>query len=251
MRNVCLLLAAGLLPAWPAEPVFHIPPATTRLDFQGQPLQVAVSGTIWPVGDALHANLFADLTDLQRNLTAVLAVQLNQSNRCGERLAVEHATLAPAAPSGMVTAAVHFEKWGCAKAFGKEIVKKLAAGDGTVGVKLTPEAADGKNAVRLAAEVTSIDAAGPAGDALRSGAMGDAVRQKIRASLVAALEKSMDLKAALPAAVADLAAIRGAEFRDAGEGRLLLVVESEIHVPKEKAAALLEQLAEPDAHRSK
>ena len=250
MRNVCLLLTVCLLPAWPAEPVFHIPPVTSRLDFQGQPLQVTVSGTIWPVGDALHANLSADLTELQRNLTALLAAQLNQSNRCGERLTIERATLAPVAPSGMLTAAVHFEKWGCAKAFGKEMVKKLVAGDGTVGVKLTPEVADG-GTLRLAVDVTSVDATGPVGDLLRSGSLGDAVREKIRASLVAALQKSTDLKTTLPEAVQEIAVIRRAEFRDGGEGRLMLSVESEIHMSEEHAAAVLEHLKALEGHGAK
>ena len=152
---------------------------------------------------------------------------------------MERATLVPAAPTGLLTALVHFEKWGCVKAFGKEIVKKLVTGEGTVGVKLTPEVADG-NTLRLAADVTSIDATGPFGDLLRSGSLGDAVREKIRARLLSALQKSTDLKAALPAAVQEVAAIRAAEFRDGGEGRLILAVESEIRMSEAQATAVLE-----------
>ncbi len=189
------------------------------------------------MGTALHANLFADLAELQRNLTTLLAAQLNQSNRCGERLTIERATLAPAAPSGILTAAVHFEKWGCAKAFGKEMVKKLVAGDGTVGVKLTPEVADGST-LRLAADVTSIDATGPVGDMLRSGSLGDAVREKIRTSLVSALQKSTDLKTVCPRRCRRSRRYARAEFRDGGEGRLILSVESEIHMSEDQAAAL-------------
>jgi len=256
MRIVSLLVAACFLPAWSAEPEWHIPPVTTRLDVQGQRLEVTVSGTVVAVRapgqaqEVVRVKLDADLAELQRNLTALLAAQLNQSNRCGERLTIERATLVPAAPSGMLTAAVHFEKWGCAKALGKEIVKRLVAGDGTVGVKLTPEVADG-NTLRLAADVTSIDATGPVGDLLRSGSLGDAMREKIRATLVSALQKSTDLKATLPAAVQEIAAIRRAEFRDGGEGRLILSVESEIRMSDEQAGALLERLKAPDGHRVK
>jgi len=227
MRNASLLLTVCLLPAWSANPAARIGPVTTRLDVQGQLVEVTVSGTIMPVRDALHAILSADLADLQRKLTPLVAAQLNQSNRCGERLTIQRVTLAPAAPSAMLTAAVHFEKWGCAKAFGKEIVKKLAAGDGAVAVKLTPEVAEGKS-LRLAAEVVSIDASGPLADLLRSGSLGDAVREKIRASLVTALQKCTDFEATLPEVIEEHAVIGGAEFRDGGEGRLILQVESEI-----------------------
>lgn len=254
MRIVSLLVAVCLLPAWSAGPEWHIPPVTTRLDVHGQPLDVTVSGTVAPARagqgqEAIRVNLDADLAELQRNLTVLMAAQLNQSNRCGERLTIERATLVPAAPSGLLTAAVHFEKWACAKAFGKEMVKKLVAGDGAVALKLTPEVADGKT-LRLAADVTSIDATGPVGDLLRSGSLGDAVREKIRAALVNALEKSTDLKTALPEAVGEVAALRGAQFRDGGEGRLILSVESEIHMSEHEAAALLEHLKTLDGHRA-
>jgi len=234
------------LPVWSAEPVWQLPPVTTKLDVHGQPLEVTVSGTVVTVRtgegqEAIRVKLDADLSALQLNLTSLLAAQLNQSHRCGERLTIERATLVPATPSGTLTAVVHFEKWGCAKAFGKEIVKRLVAGDGTVRVRLTPEVAGG-NTLRLAADVTSIDASGPAGDMLRSGPLGDAMREKIGATLLSALQQSTNLEATLPAAVQEIAVIRGAEFRNGGEGRLILSVESEIHMSQEEAGAFLDRL---------
>lgn len=244
MRTVAFLLIY-FPPAWCADPTWLVPPLTTRIDVQGQPLEVTVSGTLAAAPsvngqEAIRVKLDADLADLQRNLTPLLAARLNQSNRCGERLSVERATLVPEAPTGLLTAQVHFEKWGCVKAFGKEVVKKLVTGEGTVGVKLTPEVTGG-NTLRLAADVTSIDATGPVGDLLRSGSLGDAVREKIRDAVLSALQKSTDLQAALPGAVQEIAAIRGAEFRDGGEGRLVLSVESEIRMSEEQARTLLER----------
>lgn len=66
----------------------------------------------------------ADLGNFQENLTPVLAARLNRSDRRGERLTVERAVLAPAEPSGALRAYVHYERFACAKAFGKEVVKR-------------------------------------------------------------------------------------------------------------------------------
>jgi len=69
--------------------------------------------------------LTVDLGDFQEHLTPVLAAQVNRSERCGDRLSVEHAVIAPSAPSAVLTANVNFERYGCVKAFGKEIAKRL------------------------------------------------------------------------------------------------------------------------------
>ena len=55
------------------------------------------------------------------------------------------------------------------------------------------------NAIRLDAEVGKIDADGPLGDLLRAGSLGAALRDKIRESLLKAIEKSADLEVVVPA----------------------------------------------------
>jgi len=233
------------VPLWCAD-VWRIPPVGTTLNVEGQPLSVVISGTVSadPPNrgqQTIRAKLDADLTDLQRNLTPLLRSQLDRSERCGERLSVESATLVPAAPFAMLTANLHFEKWACAKAFGKEVVKKLIAGDATVGLRLAPEV-DGGNTLRLQADVTSIEAGGPLGELLRSGTLGDALREKIRATLVSALRKTTDPKATLPPAVQAIIALQSAEFGDGGGGRLRLSLSSEIRISGEQARGLLERL---------
>jgi hypothetical protein len=140
-----------------------------------------------------------------------------------------------------LTANLHVEKWACAKAFGKEIVKKLVGGDGVIGVRLTP-VVDDHNALRLQADVTSMDATGQLGEMLHSGSLGDALREKIRRTVVSTLGKITSLKETLPPALQELVVIRGAEFRDGGTGNLTLSLTSEVKLPADQARALLDRL---------
>lgn len=232
--------------AWCAEPIFRIPPVATTFNVQGQPVRLTVSGNVFasPAGDgqqAIRVELNADLADFQHNLTPILAAQLNQQNRCGERLTVLDTKLVPAAPSAQLTLTTHVEKWACAKAFHKEIVKKLVGGDGVIGVRLTP-LVEGGSDVKLAADVTSIEADGSLGELLRSGAFADALHEKIRTTVVSAIQKSTDFKAAVPAALQDVVSIQRVQFADAGGGRLALAISSEVRIPARQARELLERL---------
>lgn len=241
-----VMLALGALEARAADGALRLPSIPVKLDVEGRPLAVTVSGTVSPTpaaqgGETLRARLEADLSDLQRNLTDILRAHLNRDEKCGDRIAVQNATLVPAAPAATLTANLHVEKWACAKALGKEVAKRLTGGDAAVIVRLTPALEDA-GAVRLDADVVSMDASGPLGDLLRSGPLGDALREKIRHSLVSSLRKVADFKASLPPAVQQIAAIRGAEFRDGGSGALVLAVSSEVHVTEERARSLLDRV---------
>jgi hypothetical protein len=220
------LAAAAALAAQssPAELTLRIPPIETTLNIEQQPVVVKVSGTVTAASRldsqaAIRLKLEADLSDLQRQITPILKAQLNQDNRCGERLSIERAALNPDAGAGRLRIDVHYEKWACAKAFGKEIVKRLIGGNGFVELRLTPEL-ENSDAVRLRAEVTSMDADGQLGEMLRAGALGDALREKIRKTVVADVEKAARLQDGLPKAVRDMAALRSVEFGDEGAGRL-------------------------------
>jgi hypothetical protein len=239
-------VAMACAAAWGAEPVFRIPPVTTRVNIEGQAVEVKVSGEVFASAAAdgeqsIRLSLTADLADFQRNLTPILAAQLNQSNRCGERLNVLNATLTPAAPAALLTVKAHVEKWGCAKAFGKEVVKRLVGGDGIIGVRLAPEVESGAG-IKLAAEVTSIEADGSLGELMRSGSFGDAIREKVRASVVSAIQKSTDFKTTLPEAVREIVSIQDVKFAGVGDGALALAISSEVRVPAAQARELLERL---------
>ena len=147
--------------------------------------------------------------------------------------------LAPAAPSGLLTATLHYEKWGCAKVFGKQVVKRLAGGNGTIQVHLTP-VVDANSTVRLAAEMGSVEADGSLGELLRSGSLGAALRDKVRTTLSSAMEKA-NLAATVPREIQTLTTIQSAEFADRGEGRLLLGLTGELRVSGQQLQSLIEE----------
>jgi hypothetical protein len=219
-----------------------IPPAKTSLDLKGQPVEITAWGTVSAAPSGVfRLAMTVDMGNFQENLTPVLAAQLNRSDRCGERLSVERATVAPAAPSAVLTAYVHYERYGCAKAFGKEIVKRLAGGNGVVEVNLTPSF--GENRITLAAQVRKIDADGSLGELLRSGSLGDSIRDKIAASVESAIQKSANLKSTLPAELENLAAIQTVQFADGGAGRLWLTISGEVRLSAEQFRDAAKKLA--------
>jgi len=235
------LLAGLALVVVCAAQTLKIPPVKTTLDLEGQPVEI----TMWGSVSAASAGVFrlsatVDLGGLQEHLTPVLAAQLNRSDRCGERLSVERAVLAPSAPSGVLTADMHYERFGYVKAFGKEVVKRLVGGNGVVEATLTPSVAE--NRIALSAQVRKIDADGSLGEVLRSGSFGDSLREKIAASIESAIRKSANLKSMLPAGMESVAAIQTVQFADGGSGRLWLNVGGEIRLSEEQFLGLAKQL---------
>jgi hypothetical protein len=73
-------------------------------------------------------------------------------------------------------------------------------------------------------EVGRIDADGSLGELLRTGTLGDMIRDKIRTSILSAMEKGTNLSATLPSALQGHAAIQNAEFKDGRTGRLIIVL---------------------------
>ena len=214
-----------------------IPPVKTSLNLEGQAVAISLWGTI-SSEHAEHARLSvtADLADLQEKLTPILATQLNRSDRCGERLSVEKAVLSPA---GLLTANVHFERFACVKAFGKEMVKRLVGGNAVVKVNLTPSIAE--NRIALTAEVREIEADGSLGEALHSGSFGDSIREKLKTSIESSIQKAVNLKSTLPAGTEGAITLESARFSDGGEGKLFLTTEGQLHLSPEELQALLKQ----------
>jgi hypothetical protein len=222
-----------------ADLSFEIPPTPVSVDISGQPVTVVVSGRI-SGAQKMNLSLQADLADFQKHLTELLRAKLDQSNKCGERISIENAVLDPAAPGADLTVTMHFEKWACFKAFGKENAKRLAGGNGVAHVKLTPRLEDG-SAVRLDAVMGEIQADGSLGKLLKSGTLGDALRDKIRESLTSAVQKSSNLEGVLPERVRPLVTLGSVRFSDLGAGRLGLNVDGSLALSGEQARALAGQ----------
>src|ERR1022692_3758548 len=127
-------LAAGLIltvVCLAQTATLQLPPLRTSIVLEGQPVAISIWGSVSPA----HVTATVDLGDFQEHLTPILAAQLNRQDKCGERLSVERVVLAP---TGLLTANVHYERFGCAKALGKEISKRLVGGNAVVEVNITP-----------------------------------------------------------------------------------------------------------------
>jgi len=247
-RAFVLLLAVH--PLWLSaraeDLTFQIPPVKNSFTVENQPITVTSSGAISRVAkdgerEIFRLTLTTDLSNLQQNVAGLLRSQLDRSDQCGERIAIQHATLSPMDPAGLLTAQLHYERWACAKAFGKQIVKKLVAGSAVVPVKLTPSV-DGNKAVRLEPEIGTIEADGSLGDLLRSPSIGAMLCEKVRAAIISAIQKATYLNATLPPAAQSVATIQQAKFKDAGAGRLALVLDGEVRLSPAQAQLLASQL---------
>ncbi len=236
--SVVLVLAA---PVRGEDLTLKIPPLKTSFQAGGQTISVTAWGTLSGASaDALRLAFTADLAGLQDNITPLLRAELNRSDRCGERLSVDHAVLGPSEPVAVLTVNLRFERWACAKVFGKEAVKRLVGGNGLVLVTLTPST--GPEGIGMAAAVKKIDADGSLGEVLRSGSMGASVKEKIATSIQNAIRKSLDLKAALPARVGAAATFESARFVSGPEGHLWISVGAALHLSADEVQALARQM---------
>jgi hypothetical protein len=228
-----LLAAVSLAQAQTSNPPIKIPPVKVSVNLDQQPVEITLWGTVSPGPSGTFAlALTVDLGGFQEHLTPILAAHLNRSDRCGDRLSVERAVIAPTAPSGLLTANVNFERYGCVKAFGKEITKRLVGGKGVIAVNLTPSVAE--NEIEIDAEVRKIDAGGSLGEVLRSGSFGDSIRQKIADSVESSIRKAAKLKSTLPAALEQAVSIETVQFADGGSGRLWLTIAGEVRLSAEE-----------------
>lgn len=252
-RNFVLLaivpLAASSLFAGDQTVTFKIPPVKIPLDIKDQRVAISASGLITLLRKArgindLKLDLRADLSDLQQNMSGLLSSELDKDDQCGDRIAIQDATLTPAAPASLVTVHLHYERWGCAKLLGKKEVKKLVGGNAVMQMTLTPAVEEDNTELKLVPEVGPIEADGSLGELLRSGALGDMLREKIHKAILNAMQKGTNLSATLPPAVQGYAKIKNAQFKDAGAGHLLVILDGEIQITDEQIQALSKQVKE-------
>jgi hypothetical protein len=251
-----LVLALGASPllAIAQNTVFKIPPVKIPLDVKDQPITITASAILTLSSKdrnlrILNLQLTGDLSDLQHNLTNLLSSQLDKDDRCGERVAIQNATLKPVEPASVAVVQLHVERWACVKVLGKQAAKKLLGGDAQIQIKLTPAIEKDSTELQLVPEVGDIQADGSLGEVLRSGALGETIREKIRSSIVSALNKGTNLSATLPPAVQGYVTIQNAEFKDAGDGSLLVVLDGEARITQEQVKLLSDQVKERLASR--
>jgi hypothetical protein len=101
----------------------------------------------------------------------------------------------------------------------------------------------GQNAaLRLGAEIGRVDADSFLGELLRSGSLGAELSEQIATSLLSAMQKGADLKAALPPAARQLAAIQKVQFQNAGAGQLSLVLDGQLQLSDEQTKQFATEL---------
>ncbi len=239
-REMSITLASG------QDQAFTLPSSSHAVSIANQTIAVPVSGSLAQISSQGGTRTFklalsADLTDLQQNITELLRSQLDASEDCGQRIAVRQATLAPSTPTGLLVMKLHFERWTCSRMFGQQTSNELAEGDGTVEIKLTASV-EKPNTLKIAAAFGRIDATGMLAEALRSGSLGEDVRNTVAQSILSAAQTGSDFKATLPPAVQSSAVIQTARFQDTGVGGLSMVLDGQIEISDQQADALASQL---------
>jgi len=237
LTEISIALGCAALLVCPAEAQtggqsFKIPPVKTTINLDQQPVEITLWGNVSPTpSGSFTLALTVDLGDFQQHLTPLLSAQLNRSDRCGDRLSVERATIAPSAPSSQLTANINFERFACVKAFGKQIAKRLIGGHGVMEVSLTPSVQE--NDIALTAEVQKVDADGSLGEVLHSDS-GDSIREQIADGIESTVQKLADLKSKLPAEIGNAVIIQTVQFADGGAGRLWLTIAGEVRLSQDQ-----------------
>jgi len=244
-----LIACTSAIAASDQAAVIQIPPVKIPINVKDQHIIIAASAVITVVTRAhgvndLKLELGADLSGLQQNMTELLSEQLDKDDHCGDRIQIQHAALTPMTPAGLAVVEFHYERWGCAKVFGKQEAKRLVAGNAVMQLKLTPAVEEDETELRLIPEMGPIQADGSLGELLRSGTLGEILREKIRKAVLSALQKGTDLSATLPLAAQGHVKIKNAEFRDEGQGRLQVILGGEIQLTSEQLQALTRQVKE-------
>ena len=242
----------GIILARGDDVTFTFAPVKSAAKIGNQTTAVSVSGALSQTAArggqrTFKLEMVADLLDMQQNITELLRPQIektiNRASGCGERLALRQASIAPAAPASVLILRLHFERWSCRGSISSE----LAEGEGSVEIKLTPALETEKdknksNSLKLTAEFSHIDADGMMGDSLRSGELGDELRDTVSQSILSAMQAAANFKTTIPAAVQNSAVVQSVKFQDATAGRLALELDGQMEVSNDQVNLMATQL---------
>jgi hypothetical protein len=235
-----------LFPAPGENVIFSLPAVTNSINIANQPLVIPVSGALSQTSAVNGDNFFsvkvvADLSDLQQNVPSILRSELDRSPRCGERIAIQEATLTPNEPASLVAIQFHFERWSCPFGSGGAGSTELVEADAEVDIKLTPSV-DPKSGLGLISEIDHVKAEGALRNALLSGDLGVMMRERTAAALLSALQKGAGFEAALPSGAHQSASLQKAQFLDTGADQLSLVLDGQLQFSDEQAKQFAAQL---------
>jgi hypothetical protein len=226
------------------DSAFDLPPVKNLVNFADQPITITTScviskGAAEGGQNTFKLELTADLSDLQRNLTDILRTQLDKNNRCGERIRILSGALSSSEPASQVVLQLHVERWTC---LGRE-TNEMAEGDAAIEVRLAPSIGE-DGALRLTPKIARVEAQGLIGEWLRSGSLGETLRDTIAESLLSVLRQGEDLKTTLPPVARANTKLQRAQFQGTGSGKLLAVLEGEIRMSNEQVTSFTSELKE-------
>jgi hypothetical protein len=233
-----------VLPSERHEVAFELEPVTHPIEVGGRSISIPAAGAIAQSSenkspDTYGVRFVADLSDLQDNMTGILRSLLNQQERCGQRVEILEATLVPQPPASLAGVHLHYERWICPP--GVSSATELATGEGAIDVKLTASP-DANGGVKLASQTSRVEAQGLLRDALLTGELGDNLREQVTTAVLAALQKTADVKNSLPPAVQASTTMQKVRFRDAGTGHLSLVLDGELKLSGDQTREFAAQL---------
>jgi hypothetical protein len=235
-----------IFPAPGQNVTFSLPTVTNSISIADQSVTFPVSSVLSQTSAVNGDNFFsvkmvADLSDLQQNITGILRAQLNRSPRCGERIAIQDATITPMAPASLVAIQLHFERWSCPFGSGGAGSTELIDAEAEVDIKLTPSV-DPKSGLGLVTEIDHVKAEGALRNSLSSGDLSVMLREQTSAALVSALQKGADFKATLPPTAHESATLQKAQFEDSGANQLSLILDGQLQFSDEQAKQFAAQL---------
>lgn len=238
----------GIVLAQGSDLTFTLPEVRTLVTLGKQTAEVPVSGELSQTAAqgaerTFRLRMVVDLSDLEERTTEIFRAQLDAARSCGERLAVRNATMTSATPAALVAFELHYERWSCIQLAGQTGSQELAEQDGSVEVKVTPVVGKA-NTLKLAAEFSKIAAGGAMGESLRSGDLGEELRDKLTHSILSAVPLGENFQKYLPPAARQSATIQDAKFQDTGVGKLSVILEGQLDLSDEQVNLMASQLNE-------
>lgn len=238
-REMSITLANG------QDVAFTLPTVKSTVNIGKRTVAVTVFGTLSQTAvqggqRTFTLTLVDDLSDLEQNITELLRAELDSSQSCGQRVAIRQATLAPETPASLLVIKLHYERWSCSGAFGQQSTTELAEGDGSMEIKLTAAVENG--ALKIVAAPGRVDATGMMGEALRSGSLGEVLREQAAQVVLSGANAGSNFKITLPLAVQNSAIMQSAKFQGSGVGSLSVVLGGQVAISNEQADQLASQL---------
>jgi hypothetical protein len=236
----------GVVLAEDSDVTFNLAEVKSPVTLGNQTISISQSGEISQVAatsgrHTLKLELIADLADLKQNITELLRARIESGSGCGERLRVGKATIESSSPASVLVLNLHYERWSCSRLMGQTGLQVLAAGDGSVAVRVTP-VVEKEGSLKLATEFSRIDATGAMGESLRSGDLGDELREKLSDVILPVLRAGLNFDKLLPPAVRGSAGVQSARFKDAGVARFEIVFDGQMDVSDEQVSLMVSQL---------